>query len=193
MSILKKVIFLALAYYLMTEVHWIFGVLFIGSLLYNFWYWVSTYSKFRAGDVNPGKVISINPDRVAVATNMTKFGGHYPILKIIETKLPKFEKKLGNFIPTVALYNDNPHGYPFWAEFHPVPISHGTTDRGLLRGKFNSFSQEDFETLDKYIEEVNSTEPGTYKVEKETSGWQKFPDVEVGSLSKMKPREKKEG
>ena len=42
------------------------------------------------------------------------------------------------FIPTVALYNDNPHGYPFWAEFHPVPIAHGMNDKGILKAGFET-------------------------------------------------------
>jgi hypothetical protein len=139
--------------------------------------------------VNPGKVININPDIIAVATNMTKFGGNYPILRIVKTKLPKFEKELGMIIPTVALYNDNPHDYPFWAEFHPVPISHGTTDKGILKARFESFSKDDFAKLNKYIEEVTTIEEGTYKIEKETSGWKDYPNVEIGSLSKMKAPE----
>ena len=192
-SVLKKKVFLIAMFLLMIKVHWLFGIIFLGALLYNVWYWFGAINKFKAGDVNPGKVISVNPDRVAVATNMTKFGGNYPILRIIETNLPKFEKEVGMFIPTVALYNDNPHGYPFWAEFHPVPISHGTSDKGILKAKFESFEKEDFIKIDKYLEEVNTIEEGTYRVEKETAGWKDYPGVEVGSISKMKgPDEKDE-
>lgn len=190
-SVFKKTAFLLVTGILMVKLHWLLGIIFLGSLLYNVWYWFGAYNKFKAGDVNPGKVISINPDKVAVATNMTKFGGNYPILRIIETKLPKFEKELGMFIPTVALYNDNPHGYPFWAEFHPVPISHGTSDKGILKARFETFSKEDFERVNTYISEVNTIEEGTYRVQKETSGWKDYPDVEVGSIGKMKAPEKK--
>lgn len=191
--VFKKTLFLLVTIILMIKLHWSFGIIFLGSLLYNVWYWFMVYNRFKAGDVNPGKVISINPDRVAVATNMTKFFGDYPILKIIETKLPKFEKEVGMLIPTVALYNDNPHGYPFWAEFHPVPLSHGTTDKKILKKRFESFAQGDIEKLNKYIAEVNTINVGTYKVEQETSGWKDYPDVEVGSISNMKaPEEKKE-
>lgn len=189
-SVLKKKLVLIGSFVLMIKFHWLFAIVFIGSILYNVWYWFGAYNKFKAGDVNPGKVISINPDRVAVATNMTKFGGNYPILRIIETKLPKFEKEVGMFIPTVALYNDNPHGYPFWAEFHPDPISHGTTDKGVLKAQFDSFSNEDFKKVNKYLNEITTIEEGTYRVEKETSGWKDFPDVEVGSINKMKAPEK---
>lgn len=189
-SILKKKIILIGSLILMIKVHWLFVILFLGLLLYNVWYWFGAFNKFKAGDVNPGKVISINPDRVAVATNMTKLGGNYPILRIIETKLPKFEKEVGMFIPTVALYNDNPHEYPFWAEFHPVPISHGTSDKSILKGRFETFSKEDFNKINKYLVEVNTIQEGTYRVEKTTSNWKDYPDVEVGSIRKMKAPKK---
>lgn len=189
-SVCNKTIVLIAAAYLMINVHWIFGLIFLGSLLYNIWYWFGAYDKFKAGDVNPGKVISINPDRVAVATNMTKFGGNYPVLTIIKTKLPKYEKEIGLFIPTVALYNDNPYGYPFWAEFHPVPISHGTADKGILKARLETFSDDDFARVNDYLAEVNTTVVGTYKVQKDTSGWKDYPDVKVGSIRKMKSPEK---
>ena len=192
-TVFKMTLFLVAAALLMLKIHWLFVIIFLGSLLYNVWYWFGVYNKFKAGDVNPGKVISINPDRVAVATNMSKFGGYYPIIRIINTKLPKFEKEVGMFIPTVALYNDNPHDYPFWAEFHPVPISHGTTDKGILKARFETFTKDDFNKLNKYLSEINAVDEGTYRVEKETSGWKNYPDVEVGSISNMKAPEKKSG
>lgn len=122
---------------------------------------------------------------------MTKFGGNYPILRIVETKLPKQEKEIGLFIPTIALYNDNPHGYPFWAEFHPVPVSHGTTNQNILKSKHESFTKDDFERLNRFIKQANTLNTGTYKMDKENSGWKDFPDVEVGRISRMKAPEKK--
>lgn len=184
-AVLKRTGVLLLTAYLMIAVHWLFGLLFLGALLYNVWYWFTAYNKFKAGDVNPGKVVSLNPDRVAVATNMSKFGGQYPILRIVEVKLPKYERKVGAFIPTVALYYDNPYEYPFWAEFHPVPVSHGVSSKATLQGKLNTFSQEDFLAIDTYLQEVNTTEPGTYRVQLATSGWQDYPEVEVGDIDKI--------
>ena len=42
--------FLILTILLMVKIHWLFGILFIGSLLYNIWYWFGAYNKFKAGD-----------------------------------------------------------------------------------------------------------------------------------------------
>ncbi len=190
LAVLKMGIILFGSLVLAVKFHWLFAIVFLGALLYNIWYWFGVFNKFKAGDVNPGKVISINPDRVAVATNMTKFGANYPILKIIDTKLPRFEKEIGKYIPTIALYNDNPYGYPFWAEFHPVPMSHGTSDKRILKAKLETFSKEDFDKIDNFLNEINTIKKGTYKVAKDTSDWKKYPDVEVGSLRKMKAPKK---
>jgi len=184
-AFVKNMAAILIGFFLMMKLHWIFALVFIGALLYNIWYWFMAYNTFAAGDVNPGKVLSINPDRVAVATNLTKMFGDYPILKIIETNLPKFEKKAGNYIPTVALYKDNPYDYPFWAEFLPVPVSHGTSDKAILKARFETFKDEDFETLNNYIDQVPTYEVGTYKVNIESSGWKDYPDVTIGSIDKM--------
>jgi len=89
----KKTIYsigaLVLGYYLMTKIHWIFIIVFIGALLYNLWYWITVRNQFKGGDVNPGKVISLDPILVAVATDMRKFVGDFPILIIIEQYCPK--------------------------------------------------------------------------------------------------------
>ena len=189
-SIIINLTLIAVSYMLMSRLHWIFGLTFLVAILYNVWYWITVMNKFKAGDVNVGKVVSVNPDRIAVATNMTKLGGHYPIVKIVEKKLLQDEKEIGCYIPTIALYNDNPYDYPFWAEFHPVPLSHGVKDEHVLMQKYDEFSEEDFETLDSYIEELSSMEPGTYKVQIHDSGWKDYPNVEVGKISKMKDPEK---
>jgi hypothetical protein len=186
LSVSRKIILLMLVFLLMIKVHWLFGIVFIGLVLHNAWYWFMVYNKFKGGDVNPGKVISVDPDLVAVATNMSKSMGNYPILKIVKTTLTKHEKEKGVFIPTIALYKDNPYMYPFWAEFHPVPISHGTTDKAVLKARFETFTSEEFKRIEAYLKEVNSLKEGTYKVETTTSGWKNYPEVEIGTIGKMK-------
>jgi hypothetical protein len=186
MQVALIILLMGLGFFGMINIHWTFGILFVAAVLYNVWYWFNTINKFKAGDVNPGKVISINPDRVAVATNMSKYGGDFPILKIFKTKLPAFEKEVGLMIPTVALYFDNPYEYPFWAEFKPVPISHGVSDKADLQARFSTFKKSDFETLENYLKQVDTNQLGTFKVNVEDSEWKDYPDVEIGSISKMK-------
>ena len=178
-KIFKSILVLIFGFVLMIKIHWLFGLVFIGALLYNIWYWFTAFNQFKGGDVNPGKVISINPSLIAVATDMRKFSGDYPILKIIETKLPKEDNILGKVIPTVALYNDNPHGYPFWAEFHPVPVIHGISDKKRIDHIMSSFSQESMSTLEEYIKKVDSNKVGIYKVDENNNNWSNYKHIDI--------------
>lgn len=187
-KIAKPIIALVSGIVLMIKVHWIFVLLFIAALLYFIWYWFMAFNRFKGGDVNPGKVISINPTLVAVASDMRKFAGDYPILKIIETNIPKEDQVINKVIPTVALYNDNPHGYPFWAEFHPVPVIQGIKDRQHINSILNNFSKSNLKTLEDYILKTNSKEIGIYKVDEETSNWSNFKHVDISKgVSMEKP------
>jgi len=185
----KKTIYsvgaLLISFILMLKSHWIFIIIFIGALLYNIWYWLTVGNNFSGGDVNPGKVLSLNPNLVAVATDMRKFVGDYPILKIIECNLLKEDHEIGKIIPTVALYNENPHGYPFWSEFHPVPVNLGIKNRKQIEYLNSEFSDEDIKLLNDYIEEIGVIKKGTYKINSEGSNWKDFKHVDLNKGVKM--------
>lgn len=185
-AVATGILAIVIGYILMVKFHWTLGIVFVGALLYNFWYWITAFNRFKMEDVNLGKVVSINPDRVAVVTDMTKMVGFYPIIKIVETKLAPFEKELNSFIPTVALYIDNPFDYPFWSEFNPTPLSYGSSDKYILQSRLNSFADEDYDELDRLLAQIGTTKPGTYKVDIDESNWKEYPDVLVGELSRMK-------
>jgi|GEM_PF-1617113 len=178
-KVFRVTLYLILSFYAMIKIHWIFAIVFVGCLLYNLWYWFGVKSRFGGGNVSPGKVISVSPDKIAVATDLSKMIGNYPVVKILKTKLVKEDKKVGKFIPTVAIYNENPHGYPFWAEFHPVPVSHGVTDRDHWRHLLSKFKKEDFEEIDNYLTQIGTSKIGTYKVDVETSEWKNFTHVDI--------------
>lgn len=184
-SVAKKIAFLVVAVALMIKVHWLFATLVLGAVLYNIWYWATVYNKFRAGDVNPGKVVSVNPDLVAVSTNMSRGIGNFPALKIISTKLARKDKVLGKIIPTVALYNDNPYDYPFWAEFHPVPVAYGVRDPQQLDYLTSQFSDGQIQEIDRHLEQVPTVKPGIYKIDVENSHWHRFPHVDLNKGVQM--------
>jgi len=71
-SIFKQLFGLIIGYFLVTKVHWLFFPLPIGVLAWTALYWFNVRTISKVGDVNPGKVISLNPDRIAVATNLSK-------------------------------------------------------------------------------------------------------------------------
>lgn len=190
-KVLRITAYLLISLYLMIKVHWLFVLVFIPCLLYNIWYWFSTRGTFGGGNVSPGKVISINPDKIAVATDLTKMVGSYPVIKILETKLLKENKVVGKFIPTVSIYNDNPHGYPFWSQFMPVPVSHGIKDKQHMQYLMSQFSKDDFNEIDNYLAQINTQEVGTYKVNEETSGWKDYRHVDINKGINMEGPEEK--
>jgi len=192
-KVLKLSVGLLISSVLTIKIHWLFSIIFFGFLLWNFWYWWNSFLRFKVGDVNPGKVIQLNPDRIAVATNMTKGFGNFPILKILDIKLRKEDRILNKILPTIAGYTNNPFGYPFWSEFNPVPMNHGIRDERLIEHYSKTYGNKEIKTLNEYISQVSSIEPETYKIDEETTDWVNFKDVIIGDLDKMqKPNKLKE-
>jgi len=178
-KVMRITIYPIISCWLMLNIHWSLGLIFIGTLLYNLWYWSGVKGKFGGGDVNVGKVLSLSPDTVAVATDMTKMIGSYPLLKIIKTKIPKEDREVGKYIPTVATYNDNPHDYPFWSEFHPVPVSHGIKNMEQRNYLMSKFTDDDLKQLNEFIEKAGSTEVKSYKINEVESGWKDYSHVDI--------------
>lgn len=184
-KVLRITSYLIVSLVAMIKIHWIFTIVFIACLLYNIRYWFTAKGTFGGGNVCPGKVISVNPDRIAVATNLSQGIGNYPVLKFLETRLLKEDKEIGKFIPTISIYYDNPHGYPFWSEFHPVPVSHGITDKDQFKFLMSKFDESDFEEINEFLHQINSSSVGTFKVNEASSGWKNFKHVDINKGVKL--------
>ncbi len=154
--------------------HWIFLVLFILMILVNIVYWKKASLKFKIGDINPGKVLSVNPDIVAVKTDLGMNGPGFPVIKIIKTNLAPDEKQAGKIIPTIALYNPGASKQPFWDTFEPVPVSNGVADKKIIADISDSFSRNDVMLLESYLAEIDTKEPGMYKIAVNESLWGKY-------------------
>ncbi len=189
-KVVKPTLFLIAGILLTIYVHWLFGLSVLLALIYSFLFWNWSFNLFKGGDVNPGKVISLNPVLVAISSDMRKYDGDYPILKIIETKLPPEDLVLDKVIPTIAMYADNPHGYPFWAEFRPVPVIHGYANRDHINQILSDFSTHDLDNLHDYVEKAGTKEVGIYKIDEETSNWRDYKHVDISKGLRMdKPDE----
>lgn len=191
-KVLKLLGGLIISLLLTIKFHWLFSIIFIGFLIWNFIYWWNSFLRFKVGDVSPGKVIQLSPDRIAVATNMTKGFGDFPVLRILNVKLRKEDRILNKILPTIAGYTNNPFGYPFWSEFNPVPMNHGIRNKKLIEHYSNTYGDEKIKILNEYIVKVASMNPETYKIDEETTDWINFKEVEIGNLDKMKGPEKLE-
>lgn len=179
-TVLRNAAVLLVSLILMTKVHWVFALLFVPALLYTIWYWLHAKNTFGGGNVGPGKVISVDPDIIAVVTDLSKgYGGAYPTLKIKQTTLSSSQREIGTYLPVVSIYNDNPHGYPFWSEFHPVPVTHGITDPDKVQYFIDRFTEDDYDAIDQGLLEINTREIGTYKLQAETTGWADYTHVDI--------------
>ena len=137
----------------------------------NFYYWVHTQEKFQA-DSNGGIVISVEPPLVAVSTNLAKWGGDYPVIKIIEFQSKK-HLKVGDRIGTIAVYQAGENDeLPHWMNFFPVPINYATNDKNQIEKEIKSYANTEWLALELGIEELRKPyQEGLYKVRSSNSDW----------------------
>jgi len=120
----------------------------------NTFYWLRKKEHFHSGDSNGGILISINPNLVAVSTDLTKGFGDFPVIKIITYKTSK-KLKLGDRIPTVALYSESTDdNVPHWIDFTPIPLSYATNDKNVIQEGIDSYSTDEWNDLETRLKEV---------------------------------------
>lgn len=59
-------------------------ILILVALIINIFYWLRKNEHFKSGDSNGGVVISTKPNLIAVTTDLRKFSGNFPVVKIIK-------------------------------------------------------------------------------------------------------------
>lgn len=161
-------------------VHWAFGIATPILLFLNWFYWRRVQEHFQHGCVNPSIVVSISPLRVAVATDLTKGDGRYPVIKVIQKSLPGVmgqEPIVGMRLATVALYQADPNDTedlaPHWLDFDPRPAECATRDVDAVQRAFLSLGDEDWRDLDEWFEMAGRpSDVGIYRVW-EMQSWQR--------------------
>lgn len=125
---------------------------------------------FLFGDSNGGIVISDDPKLVAVTTNLSKYGGSYPVVKIIDYKGKSI---LGERIGTVALYfGSEDEGCPHWIGFDPVPIEYATGNKKEIQAAIESYENSQWTEIKKRLKQVPTPyQKGLYRIEEENSNW----------------------
>ncbi len=175
--------------YFIAQFHWslwIFMILFMLYLVINYF---GIKNTFKAGDVNPGMILSTKPTIVAVCTDMSKGLSHqFPILYIFETTVPRKDNVKGNIIPTAALYSDNRYDLPFWGGFEPIPFSHATANATIIQEKMDSFSDDDISKLKNNVESSKSLSLGYHNLDIASSSWKDFPSIDLNDLKDPKKK-----
>ncbi|OWK39678.1 DUF3239 domain-containing protein [Fimbriiglobus ruber] len=131
-------------------------------------YYLGTAKNFWYGDVCPAVVLSRNPDKFAVYTDMTKGWVSHPAIVIQGGSVFMLEGlpvEEGDRIATANLYRDTDEELPDerWGGLHTGVILAATTDEKAIRRTFKSIDAEEWNELDRGLKRLpRSLKPGVY-------------------------------
>lgn len=139
----------------------------------NSFYWSQKKEQFKFGDSNPGRVIHTNPTLIAVATNLTKYGKNFPVIKVI--KSPINNLAIGDIIGTIAVYSaGKDESLPHWVDFDPIPIECATNNKEEIDAALRSYNIGQLEALDFGVSTLEKPyKKGLYKIHSANSDWVK--------------------
>jgi hypothetical protein len=134
---------------------WFLILFIITGFALNGFYWRNIAEHFAHGDLIPGKVISLNPTKIAFLTDMTKGVGSFPAIKVIDRKLNDqrgmalpFDQRVAG----VALYYEHTKGeYPFWKDVVPHPVQTGTNDASLVNRTLKRIPEKEWKEVDSML------------------------------------------
>jgi hypothetical protein len=133
-------------------------------------YYRHLYNHSFKGDLNPGKVVSIKPLRLAVTADLSMDGREYKVLKIIPSNIKYCNGrrlKIGDRIPTAALYYYPNEREKRWGDFDPKPVQCFTFSRFKVEYAKNRIGKQYWDELDEAIDSmpVEIQPPGLYKID----------------------------
>ncbi len=155
---------------LMVMVSLYFSILVFVTIFIHEIYWVKFKEHFTA-DSNGGVIISTSPPLAAVSTNLSKYGGNYPVIKIIDFKVRR-PISIGEKIATVAVYKGSGDEMLHWSDFYPLPVEYATNNQDEINTALLSYPSEQWEDIERGVAELKTPyKIGLYKVEKSSSDW----------------------
>jgi Protein of unknown function (DUF3239) len=137
---------------------------FMVSLISFLIYRMVVQLHFNIGDTLPGKVIALNPVRVAVCTDLSTGEGSCPVLKIVKVPLKQvmgMPVEVGQNLVMVATYQ-RPISKNRWANFNPKPLEAATNDYVRIYELLNSIAQNEWMELLSAIHAIGTCKPGLY-------------------------------
>lgn len=148
--------------------HWSAWIIATVALVVNLFYWARVSNHFQFGCINPAVIVSTNPLLYAACTDLTHGEGAYPAIRIVQKNFRFVDgatPKVGIRFPTVALYVPSTENIPHWATFDPKPVECATNDRFAIQAKMDSIEKEDWEELDRWLQQVpRPYKPGLYMI-----------------------------
>ncbi|SHJ67746.1 hypothetical protein SAMN02745216_02069 [Desulfatibacillum alkenivorans DSM 16219] len=142
--------------------------------------WRRLHLYFKYGDANPGVIIAVNPVLMAVATDLQKRSGRYPVVAVREVKIRKIDKikvEPGMRLATVSLYTNGDEAAPYWTDFDPFPAQYATLSSPKIAALFERFSQQDWDDLEEAVAQIpKPCTEGLYPLDVENSDWKDYKD-----------------
>ena len=110
--------------------------------------------RFRLGCVNPAKVVSTNPFKLAVFTDLTTGVSEYPVIKILHHPVPRGTRyRTGDKCATVAMYSgaaDAEH----WEDFDPVMVDCATMEPSAIENVLRSIPIDEWSHLEEGLKNL---------------------------------------
>ncbi|NME71584.1 DUF3239 domain-containing protein [Flammeovirga aprica] len=172
MVVWPMVISLALTFLVSTWFSIIFFLVLIFFCAVHFVVYRLLCENYKKGDSNPGIVVSVNPTLVAVATNMRKIGGDYPVLNIHEEKYLK-KVKVGDRVATISVYGEyKDKEVIYWKDVSPTSVPTITLNKKEIKRAVESYSEEEWTKLEDALAEIQAPyKVGLYRLRVHTSDW----------------------
>jgi hypothetical protein len=123
----------------------------------NWLYWRRVREHFWNGDAIPGIIVSMKPLLIAVATDLSKGSGEYPVVKIIKKSLTTVCGQIpdvGSQLAAVAVYASRNHRLPHWDDLDPRPIDCATGDVEVIDRVMTSLTENDWNRLHSGLRQV---------------------------------------
>ncbi|HHI79359.1 MAG TPA: DUF3239 domain-containing protein [Planctomycetes bacterium] len=156
------------------KIHWTLWILAGLLLALNLLYWSTVKKHFRLGCINPAKVVSLDPMRIAVATDLSQGGGIYPSIFILEKSVTRIcgrPPELGMRLATISMYQPYfDEERPYWETFDPLLVDLVTGDLDKIQSILDSIPGKEWEELETWLAQVPTPyKPGLFRLWEKSS------------------------
>ena len=122
-------------------------------LILLFWFIFYTYFRaladceiFNHGTLNPGVVITKNPTRIAVFTDLSMGFGRYPLVRVYKAGLTKKHNSINSRIPVAGAYQTT-KGEAYWDYYKPIPLIYGVSSSQIVSQKLSEIHNKEWLSL----------------------------------------------
>lgn len=129
----------------------------LSFIILLFWFWFYSYFRavadceiFNSGTLNPAIVITTDPTRIVVFTDLSKGYGHYPIARVYKASLPGKYNVIGNRIPVAGGYQTTIDA-KYWDYYKPIPLAYSGVSESVINNKITEIPNKHWIILNKWI------------------------------------------